>query len=102
MRSSRIRAGGGNHRDRNLMRTPQLHFDDFHSRFFSSLFFSGLTFESLNCRHVVNLRIVGVLLYLEPCSSHGMSVFNCGFHAILYQMVLLRSGEAEHRELPSP
>jgi len=84
------------------MRTPQLHFDGFHSRFFFSFFFFRTNFQTLNCRHVGYLRIVGVLLQLEPCSPHGMSAFNCDFHAILYQMILLRSGEAEHRELPSP
>ena len=77
-------------------------FDGFHSRFFFSFFFSGLTLESLNCRHVGDLRIVGVLLQFESCSSHGIGVFNCGFHEFLYQMILLRSGESERRELLSP
>ena len=79
-----------------------MYFDSFHIRFFFSFFFSGLTLEVLNCRHVGDLRIVGVLLQLEPCSPHGIGAFNCGFHAFLYQMILLRSGETERRELPSP
>ena len=83
------------------MPTPRLHFDGFHSRFFFSFFFSGLTLEALNCRHVEDLRIVGVLWQLEPCPPHGIGAFNCGFHAFLYQMILLRGVETERRELPS-
>ncbi len=51
---------------------------------------------------VGDLRIVGVLLQLGPCSSHGIGAFNYGFHAFLYQMILLRGVETERRELPSP
>ena len=69
---------------------------------FSLFSFSGLALEALNCRHVEDLRIVGVLWQLEPCPPHGIGAFNGGFHAFLYQMIVLRSGETERRELSSP
>ena len=37
---------------------------------------------------------VGVLLRPEPFPSYCVGVFNYGFHACLYQMILLRNSES--------
>jgi hypothetical protein len=46
----------------------------------------------------LELSPLSVSIVVDPY----IGAFNCGFHAFLYQMILLKSGETECRELSSP